>query len=267
MVNILTIISLLFGSLICIGFPILLFILLRKRANKLAVPLVAGILGFFVMQIILRLPLIQITLPQYSWYTNFSPVILGLFLAFTAGLFETVGRFWTMKLFMKDDTRFSAGFAHGIGHGGIEAVLLVGLNFFIYAGFSLLINSGKYDVLLGFGGEEELLLLQDVLISTPWYEFLWGTVERVLTMIIHIGLSVIMIYGFHQKQSKYFVFVLIIHTILDFVVVVMAQSGLSIFIIELFILVVAIIMVIIIKYIYNDYKKTTNIVGNEEYND
>lgn len=264
MVDILTIIALLLGGILCIVVPLGLFWWISRKANKLVVPAVAGILGFFVMQIIIRLPLLQLTLPNYQWYQNLSPVALGLFLAFTAGLFETVGRFWSIKLFMKEDSRFSAGFAHGIGHGGVEAVLLVGLNFIIYAGLAVMINVDLFDQLLALGSEEELNLLKDVLVYTKWYEFLWGTLERMFTIVIHIGLSVIMVYGFHRKKRIFFGVVLGLHTIFDFIVIRMSQNGLSLFWIEFFILCSAILMVIIIKLIYNEYKKESITDRKEE---
>jgi len=267
MIDLLTIVVLFVGGLLCILFPLFLLFVVSKKANRVIVPAVAGLMGFFVMQIIIRLPLIQLTLPKYSWYVNLSPVLLALFLAFTAGLFETVGRYWSMKLFMKNDTRFSAGIAHGIGHGGVEAVLLVGFNFILYGFLGILINQGVFEQFGEINGFQEFELLETVLTTTPWYDFLWGVFERILTIIVHIGLSVIMILGFRKNKRLFFGIVLGLHTIIDFTVVLLVQKGVSIFWIEFFILLVAISMVIIIKVIYNDYKNKPLLDRKEEAHD
>jgi uncharacterized membrane protein YhfC len=183
--------------------------------------------------------------------------MLILLLAFTAGLFETIARVVTMKLMMRNDTRFTAGVAHGIGHGATEAILLVGLNFFIYGVIGLWMNTASYETVIGGNPilEESMDLLEIVLINTPWYEFLLGIMERIFTMVVHVGLSVLTIYGLHKKQWRYILYTLLIHTFVDLSAVGLLELGVNAFIVELYILLLAILSVIIIKTIYNDYIK------------
>ena len=51
-----------------------------------------------------------------------------IFLGFTAGLFESVGRWVGYKWWFRNSLPYdwAHGVAFGIGHGGIEAVALVG---------------------------------------------------------------------------------------------------------------------------------------------
>ena len=43
-----------------------------------------------------------------------------------AGVFEETGRYVSFKWFLKKETRIQDGLSYGIGHGGIEAMLIVG---------------------------------------------------------------------------------------------------------------------------------------------
>lgn len=260
MVPTLTILMLVFGAITCVAIPTALYVWMRRRANQLLLAAFAGGLGFFVMQIMIRIPIVQVV-AMTEWFANLAPLVAALLLGGTAALFETVGRYGTMAIFLKNDTRFSAGFAHGVWHGGVEAIMLVGLNFGIYAVFSILLNTGLMaeigpslaDANVDFG--ETFTLLIDVLTTTPWYEFLWGTFERVVTIFIHVGLSILVMFTRYRKQLRYTVLAFLIHMILDTLIVVFVQQGASILIIELTALGFAIFVVIIIIFIYREYKK------------
>ena len=260
MVPTLTIIALLFGAIVCVAVPTLLYVWMRKRANQLLLAAFAGGLGFFVMQIVIRIPIVQVV-AMTDWFANLAPFLAALLLGSTAALFETVGRYGTMVIFLKDDKRFSAAFAHGVWHGGVEAIMLVGLNFGIYAVFAILLNIGLMDgIAASFsdsttGLGETISLLTDVLTTTPWHEFLWGTFERVVTIFIHVGLSVLVMFSRYRRQFRYTALAFLIHMTLDTLIVVLAQQGMSILIIELTALAFAICAVIIIIFVYREYKK------------
>ena len=71
---------------------LLLFLCLFKKISPL--PMALGLLSFFISQILLRIPLLQFCAGQ-GWYqalAQSSPLVLGLGLAFTAGLFEESAR-------------------------------------------------------------------------------------------------------------------------------------------------------------------------------
>jgi uncharacterized membrane protein YhfC len=247
-----SLVAMVISTILCFGTPVLLYILVRRKANKLITPLLAGLLGFTVMQVIIRIPILtflQVLTPLYS----LNIFLLAFILAFTAGLFETVGRVLTIFLFMKDDTRFTAGLTHGIGHGGIEAMLLVGFGSITNIIYSVMINSETF--LQTLGNSEDIVDLRNILIDTHYTMFLLGGIERVLTIVFHITLSVLVVYAFRIKR-KYPVFlVLLIHTLLDFTVVILAYYGVSAYLIEGFILVAVLIMIYVTYIVYNKYKE------------
>jgi uncharacterized membrane protein YhfC len=256
MVSILSIIAIIFGAVVIFGFPVLLMILLSKKANKLIVPLFAGVTSFFVMQILFRMPMLQLSIQSSHWDTLIHPVFYALILGFSAAVFETAGRYFTMKLFMRNDTRFTAGVAHGIGHGATEAVLIVGINYLVYIVYAIMINNGTFEQILNMSGsaQQDLEFLQDTLLNTHFSGYLLGTFERVMIMLFHISMSVLTLFAIKKKKLSYLFIVVLIHTFLDTFTVILVQNGVNVYIIELFILVVVMLSSYGTLKIYKKYK-------------
>lgn len=251
MVSGISIFAMTVSLILCFGTPVILFILVRKRANKLLTPVVAGVTGFFVMQIIIRIPLLSV-LQLYTPLYEVNIFLLALILGLSAALFETFGRVMTVKLFLRDDTRFTSGVVHGIGHGGIEAIMLVGMTYITNLIFSIMINSGTFFTTLG--SSEAMIDARDALVDTPYYLFFLGGVERVLAIIFHIALSVLVVYAFKIGKKWPVWLVIGVHAFLDTMVVLLGYYGVDVFIIELFILVLTLIMVYMTFNIYQQYK-------------
>ncbi len=181
-----------------------------------------GAAGFFVTQIIVRTNILGI-LGTQGWFLNFAQnnyIIYVLILAFTAGLFEFAGRFAVAKIMAKNLT-YQRGFAAGLGHGGIEAILLIGMTYINNLLYAAMINSGMFkeviaqSVALGVD-VTPLYQVQDALINTASGTFLLAGYERILTMICHVALSLIVVYYVKEKQAfKGAVICIGLHTALD----------------------------------------------------
>lgn len=252
MVSTASLISIVISLILCFGTPILLFILVRKRANKLIVPLVAGMVGFFLMQIVIRIPVLSI-IQLYTGLYEVNIFLLAFILASSAALFETFGRVMTVKLFMKDDNRFTSGLAHGIGHGGIEAILLVGMTFINNLVLSIMINNGSFDEM--YINNPSIYAVKELLIDTVSWMFLLGGVERILAILLHISLSVLVVYAFKVKKKSPIVAVFLVHMFLDFMVVILGYYKVSPLMIELFILIITVVMIYVTYKVYCRYKE------------
>ena len=65
-----------------------------------------------------------------------------------AGVFEETGRFLSMKFLMKKEPSAPLpGVAYGIGHGGVEMLIIFGITMINNLVISALINSGQTDVI------------------------------------------------------------------------------------------------------------------------
>jgi uncharacterized membrane protein YhfC len=199
----------------------------RKKGYLKSVLL--GALTFFVFQVLTRIPVLQLVLPNMLWYSIFSatqPVLYALFLGSTAALFEEGGRWLVMHLFMKNKHRLTDGIAFGIGHGGTEAVLLVGINLLVL----LIMNGASAGAL-------------------P--TFLAG-LERIFTLVIHIAFSIMVLKSVVLKKPVWLLTAFILHTVIDTAAVLM--HGMSAFIVEGTVFVFALLL---LGYTILEYKKYT----------
>ena len=171
-------------------------------------PLGFGVLTFVVFQVLTRMPLIRGVLPKMPWYIVMQtgyPLLYALFLGGTAALFEEGGRYMVMRLFLRERQRVSDGIAFGIGHGGIEAVLLAGVNALV--------------ILLTGGADNAGLMFA-------------GGVERISTMMLHVAWSVMVLKSVRERKIGYLLLALALHTIIDAAAVLAQYTGVSILMLE-----------------------------------
>jgi len=224
MIPVSTVLSCILTLCISLILPVLALILFAIRNKKQGIlsAWLLGAAGFFVTQILIRLPILT-ALQSQSWFLAFAQNHLFLYafsLAFTAGLFELAGRFAVAKLLQKNLT-FKRSLAAGLGHGGIEAMFLVGMTYVNNLIYIAMINSGSFDTLLAqtaaMGVDvSQLELIRTQLLSTSPLLFALAGFERLLAMTGHVAMSLIVCYGMAHKQVLRCVLVCLgIHTLMD----------------------------------------------------
>jgi len=134
----------------------------------------------------------------YSTY-----LMIYLVASLTAGLFEESARYIGLKYLIKKEN-YEEGITYGAGHGGIESILLVGINV-LTMGFILLMNPESLPQMQLFS-----------ITSMPWYLPLVGAYERVISMVIHISLSVMVLESIRTRNLKYYLLAVVIHTAIDY---------------------------------------------------
>ncbi len=197
---------------------VLAFWFWRKTKVPITTVLI-GALTFFVMQVVLRIPLLQVArilLPLEDLVSTTQGLLLysGV-LALTAALFEELGRFLFFKLFRRRaDWQNAVGL--GIGHGGAEAILIVGIG--------AIANTIILAVLAAELPVELPAQLVQQFTSTPPLDFLAGGIERLLTIPIHIALSTLVVAGIANKRFRYVVLAIAAHFLLNFPLAWLAQN-------------------------------------------
>ena len=231
MVPVSTLLACIVTLCVCLFLPILLLILfaVKYKGEKILPAWLLGAAGFFVTQMLIRIPILTVLQTQ-SWFVSFSqktPFVYAFSLAFTAGLFELVGRFVVAKMMVKDLT-FRRSLAAGLGHGGIEAIVLIGLTYVNNLVYIVMINTGMFDPMIqevaAIGDAlpqleatiAQLEMIKTQLISYPASLFLLASAERVLTICCHAAMSLIVCYGVASgKTLPSLLICLGIHTLLD----------------------------------------------------
>ena len=211
----------LFVSLI---LPVVLLLVLSRKWKLNHVPSAwfLGAVGFFIPQMLIRTRLLNgfAANPNFLTFVENHYILYCLILAFTAGAFELAGRYGVAKVLKKDMT-FRRSLAAGLGHGGIEAMILVGVTYINNLLYMAMINTGTFEAVIAQSSAagvdvSQLYAIQDSLVNTSPWLFLLAGYERLLTMICHAAMSLMVCFGvWRGRPGKSMIACLIFHTLLD----------------------------------------------------
>lgn len=179
----------------------------QNKGGKMVSAWVLGAAGFVVSQLLVRASILSV-LQGMPWFADFSEnhVFLYAFtLAFTAGLFELAGRFAVAKLLSKN-LNYKRSLAAGLGHGGIEAMILVGITYLNNILYIFMINGGTFDAVVNDAIQSgvdvtAMLQVKEQMISTSPALFFLGGFERILAMTGHVAMSMLVCLGIHTLMD------------------------------------------------------------------
>ncbi|MFD1708685.1 YhfC family intramembrane metalloprotease [Siminovitchia sediminis] len=246
MVSSFTIAAIAISLLISAGTPIILCIIFKKKFQISFKVLFIGVLTFIVFAQIL-----EGLVHSYFLMVNDSTKALlenvwlfMLYGGFMAGIFEETGRWMMMKYALKKYREWKDGLTFGLGHGGIEAIMIVGINSVITLVLAVMINQGAYHSL--FTGETAAAMapLYEQLTALPAYMHLFAGFERLGALTIHIGLSILVLYGIKTGKKRFLFYAILIHAVLDFPAALYQKGIISIFVVEGYLLLLAAAFVI-----------------------
>lgn len=248
MISVSVIAALILSIIVCFGVPIGGLILLQKKAKKAIKPFLLGAATFLIAQVLLRIPILTYVLPNMTWFTimqSTNVYLYSLFLGITAGLFEEVGRFITISLFMKKRQRYEDGLSFGLGHGGIEAMLLVGVNLISMLVFVIMINTNTFHTNMeAANGTADIIYKQCISLTAG--TVLIGMVERISAMTFHVGATMMILAGFRKNQKlRFLLAAVLLHAALDASVGILpAAFGVSAIGLEIVVGVFALVMLL-----------------------
>ena len=212
--------------------PCLAAYILVRRSQGGFRPIGIGVAGFVLSQIghipfnqFLLLPGLERWGIDLTAQSGQSLLILGLAAGLSAGVFEEVARYLIFRFWLRREEGAFLPWKYGIGHGGVEA-LLVGF-LALYALVQVLVLGGE-GVLQGFPAEQaELIQSQlEVYWAVPWHQTLLGAWERISALLFHLGASVFVYKSVREKNILWFLVALLGHTALNaFAVVAVKQMG------------------------------------------
>lgn len=208
--------------------PVIVWIIygVKNKGKGVWKALALGAAGFVLLQMIIRMPILNIVslIPGFGTFVAEYYVVYCLILAMTAALFEVVARFGVAKILQKK-INYEQGVAAGLGHGGIEAILIVGMTYINNLLYAIMINTGSFqgmiqDALRTSGPEvaEQLIMVMDSLVEAPSYLFYLAGYERVLTVIFHTAMSLLVCYLVYKKKAVLGVGIAFVaHFLVDFI--------------------------------------------------
>ena len=145
-------------------------------------------------------------------------VIVGISFGLVAGIFEEGARYVVLRKWLKDERRWKGAILFGLGHGGMEALLLGGLT--LYALLQAIAYRNADLTTLVPPDQLGIARAQlDAYWSAPWHAALLGALERVFAVGIQISLAVIVLQVFTRKKHIWFFVAVAWHTFVDAVAV------------------------------------------------
>lgn len=208
------------SALLIVTLPFILASILRRWRSVPWLYFIVGVLTFTGAQIVhvllnellARIGVLPADRPEGS-----ALVAMAIVLGLTAGLTEEFGRVVGYRLFPRA-RRYRDGLMMGLGHGGIEAIL-VGV--IMAAGISALWNVDTVGLFPQGASAQEYATLQqqlDLIDQTPLIAFA-PLVERLIAITAQVTLSVIVLTAFIKSQWLYVLVAILYHALLDSVAV------------------------------------------------
>ena len=142
----------------------------------------------------------------------------AIFLGLSAGFFEELFRYAMFRWWLKDAHTWRKGILAGVGHGGVEAIILGGL---ALVSLIQLIAARNMDLSTVYSGDTLRLAMEQVSAywSATWYDSMLGAVERFFTIVVQISLAVIVVQCFIRKQKRWLWLAIGYHALIDSVAV------------------------------------------------
>lgn len=216
MVSSTSIISMGISAIVCFLFPITVLLYFKKKEKISLKPVFIGMIVFFMFTQILE-KLLHLFVIGNNLIPN--PVLFSIYGALTAGIFEETGRFIAFKTILKNKHEWKDGLAYGLGHGGIEAILIGTIANIQYMVYSSLINNGSFDTVLSSKVPAsqigQLNQLKELLIHSSSSTIILGIVERVLALGIQVALTMVILYAVKYRKNIYLFIAILLHALMD----------------------------------------------------
>lgn len=210
-----------FSFLVAVGVPVALCIVMKVKGKAKLSSCWIGAGTFVVFVLVLEQLFHVVVLQATGTLITGNIWLYALYGGLAAGLFEETGRYLAMRFLMKKNLNRQNALMYGVGHGGIEAILLVGLAEISNIAVSLFINSGQADTLFAsLGGVDESVqasLAQ--LWELPSYQFYMAGVERIIAITLQIALSYLVYRAVRGRRLRFYFLAVALHFLVDAVAV------------------------------------------------
>ena len=201
-------IPLIFAGSLEIAVPLLLGYLAMRRLKVGLMPYVVGC-ALFTLSLI-RMP-INSAFQRLVYTLPHGFQLSALFMSTTAALFEEGVRLIAF-LWLLDERSWSVAVVYGLGHGGMESMLLAGVNSLIM-GFLLILSPSRIPF--------TALMMEEL----PAYLPLLALYERLMAIAIHLLLTLLVLRCVVERRPLYLAAALLIHFAVDLAALLLSQFG------------------------------------------
>ena len=252
--------SLIITVVLMIAIPVIFFIYWRrkhKEQTKLSW-LIAGAIGFIVSARVLELGVHYFCIladNPISRFINGNTAAFVLYGIMMAGLFEECGRYIVLKYIMKKNRARENSVLYGIGHGGIEILAVLLPSMISFLAVAVMFSAGDTENALRTLNitEETAAAALPAVQSAAAFDYgmmAANVIERLFSMFLHIGLTVIVYYGVVNAKKMYLPLAILLHMLMDTFPALYQRSVVPLWSVEVWAAVWTIIIVFIAVKLY-----------------
>ena len=240
-VPILSIVGMIVALLIGVLLPVVLLVVWRKVSGAGVLHAVLGFGVFITFALILERLTHQLILGVTGDAITGNVWLYALYGGLAAGLFEETGRYLAMRFLMEKKgalTRENA-VMYGIGHGGAESILILGLSMVSNLSMTVMLNAGGLENILAMVPEDMRdAYYQQIsgLWTTPSGNFFLAALERISAVALHICLSYLVYRVVKGRKLAFFLFAILIHAGVDAMTVLLSGVGCPTWVLEIVLL-------------------------------
>ena len=182
---------------------------------------------FFLFVTILEKPIQALVITgehPVAAFLSANPVWWALVVGLFPGVFEETGRLFAFKAILKNRKNRETAISYGIGHGGLEVMMLMGMNYVAYLVYAAMINSGTFSAVIEQAAAkapaqaETLRTLAEQLADLTVAGVGLALLERGFAFLFHLGASILVFYACRDRGRFWlYPLAIILHTALDFI--------------------------------------------------
>ena len=256
--------SLIITIILMVALPVAFFLYWRRKHKKQTniSYLIAGALGFIVSARMLELGVHYFCIiadNPVSRFINGSTAVYVLYGIIMAGVFEECGRHIVLKYIMKKNRTRENAVLYGIGHGGIEILAILLPTMITYLVIAVLFSQGDVEHALSSLKitEENAAAALPAIQAAAAFDYAMmamNVIERLLTMLLHIGLTVIVYYGVINAKKIYLPMAVLLHMLMDTLPALYQRGVVPLWSVEIWATVWAAVIVFIAGKLYRKMK-------------
>ncbi len=212
-----------FSLIVSMGLPVVLAVLFSRKFKGQLITIFVGAGTFIFFAMILEQLLHAVVLSAAGTALTSNIFLYALYGGLAAALFEETGRYIAMRFFMKNNLNRANALMYGVGHGGVEAIMLMGMVSVNNLVTSTMINSGSINAAMAQLDAATAQLTYEQLTAlwqTPAFMFYMGGVERVSALVLQIGLSLFMFRAVRNGRRNCLLLAFGVHFLVDFLTVI-----------------------------------------------
>lgn len=221
------------GTVLWIAVPVAVAIIWKVKKKEPFTTILIGAATFLLFALILEKPIQNVLafptamgLPDHavSRFLSANPILPALVSGLFPGVFEETGRLVAFKTILRKRKNRETSISYGIGHGGFEVILILGMTYIQYIAYAVMINTGIIGIIINqvaslapdqLGSVESVV---NLLTGFSFADLGIAFVERIFAVLFHIGASILVFYACRNKKCFWlYPFAILLHTVVDFI--------------------------------------------------